>query len=51
MAIARFIGVDLAWLQRSDGREDNETGVVALDGAGSIVDAGCVVVWAKPSIG
>lgn len=40
MAIARFIGVDLAWLQRSDGRQDNETGVVALDGAGSIVDAG-----------
>lgn len=40
MPIVRFVGVDLAWAQRSDGRLDNETGVVALDPDGAVVDAG-----------
>jgi predicted RNase H-like nuclease len=38
--IQRFLGVDLAWAQRTDGRLDNETGLVALDAAGHVVDAG-----------
>lgn len=33
----RVLGVDLAW---ADGEVVNETGVVALDGAGTVVDAG-----------
>lgn len=36
----RFVGVDLAWAQRTDGRPDNETGLVALDRAGRVLDAG-----------
>ena len=36
----RFIGVDLAW---AEGARTNETGVVALDADGTIVDAGWTV--------
>jgi predicted RNase H-like nuclease len=43
MPIGRFLGVDLAWAQRTDGREDNETGLVALDADGVVVQAG----WAR----
>jgi predicted RNase H-like nuclease len=43
VSIRRFVGVDLAWAQRTDGRPDNETGLVALDGDGDVVAAG----WAR----
>jgi predicted RNase H-like nuclease len=39
VAIGRFVGVDLAWAQRTDGRDDNETGLVALDAGGRVVAA------------
>lgn len=40
MAIGCFVGVDLAWAQRADGRPDNESGLVALDAGGRVVEAG-----------
>jgi predicted RNase H-like nuclease len=43
VTITCFVGVDLAWAQRSDGRPDNETGLVALDREGRVLAAG----WAR----
>jgi len=41
----RFLGVDLAWTGATPATAKNETGVVALDSAGTILDAGwCVGV-------
>lgn len=40
MAIARFLGVDLAWGEARPGRSANETGVVALDARGQVLAAG-----------
>jgi predicted RNase H-like nuclease len=41
--VSRFIGVDLAWGEGSAARRANETGLVLLDAAGTILDAG----WAR----
>jgi predicted RNase H-like nuclease len=40
MAIERFLGVDLAWGEGGPGRPANETGVVAIDADGRVLDAG-----------
>ncbi len=40
MAIQRFIGVDLAWAERRNGGQPNETGVAVLDPAGHVLDVG-----------
>ena len=36
----RVLGIDLAWGEGSAGRQANETGVVAVDGRGVVLDAG-----------
>ncbi len=36
----RVIGIDLAWSEGSDRKEANETGIVAVDPSGRVVDAG-----------
>ena len=38
----RVLGVDLAWGEGGDGKAANETGVVAADLSGRILDAGWV---------
>lgn len=39
VAVARFLGVDLAWRESSPGRLANETGVALIDSAGQVLDA------------
>jgi hypothetical protein len=39
----RFLGIDLAWAEGSEAKPARETGVVALDPSGEVVDAG----WTK----
>lgn len=41
--MTRFIGVDLAWGEGTPARRANETGLVLLDAAGTVLDAG----WAR----
>ncbi|MFC5928857.1 DUF429 domain-containing protein [Cryobacterium melibiosiphilum] len=41
--MTRFIGVDLAWGEGTATRRANETGLVLLDAAGTVLDAG----WAR----
>jgi predicted RNase H-like nuclease len=36
----RFLGIDLAWAEGSDARPARDSGVVALDQSGKVVDAG-----------
>jgi predicted RNase H-like nuclease len=36
----RFLGIDLAWAEGSDARPARDSGVVALDQSGEVVDAG-----------
>jgi predicted RNase H-like nuclease len=40
VAIAQYLGVDLAWRDNSQGRVANETGVALIDSTGQILDAG-----------
>jgi predicted RNase H-like nuclease len=53
VAIARYLGVDLAWRESSPGRAANETGVTAIDSTGQILDAGWTrgveetIAWVK----
>ena len=39
----RFLGIDLAWAEGSDAKPARDSGVVALDSSGEVVDAG----WTK----
>ncbi|MFE6102022.1 DUF429 domain-containing protein [Streptomyces laurentii] len=40
MGIDRFIGIDLAWAQSGARAKPNETGVVAIDGHGVVIECG-----------
>jgi len=40
VGIERFLGVDLAWRDGLAGTAANESGVVAIDGDGHVLDAG-----------
>ncbi|CAM5350494.1 hypothetical protein SCANM124S_02294 [Streptomyces canus] len=40
MGMQRFIGVDLAWARTGTRIQPNETGVAAIDGAGTVIDCG-----------
>lgn len=57
MGVARFLGVDLAWGEGGPGRPANETGVVAIDADGRVLDAGwrrgveATSVWAAEIAG
>lgn len=40
MAVARYLGVDLAWPEGRTDLATNETGVAAIDPGGQVLDAG-----------
>jgi predicted RNase H-like nuclease len=49
--VTRYIGVDLAWSEGSDGRRPHETGIVVIDAEGTVIHADCarglkqIVTW------
>ena len=47
----RFLGIDLAWAEGSEAKPARDTGVVALDPSGEVVDAGWIKGSCKPRRG
>jgi predicted RNase H-like nuclease len=43
VSTVRYLGIDLAWAESSASKLANESGVVALDQAGSVLDAGWTI--------